>query len=325
MSDGDDAQLLADYAVCREIMFAASKNYSFASRVLPRGRLHHVEALYALLRVGDDRVDVSSGEFGSALDAINDWETRYWEAFAQGRADHPVLRAYLNTARACDIPPETMRPYFRSMREDLTITRFDTFVDVIRYMEGSALPVGRAMTHILGVRAPYTFEEALPRADSLAVAMQLSNFWRDIAEDWARGRIYLPLEDMRRFGVTEDDLGRGQVTPAFAALLEFEIARTETYYQHAQSGIKHLAVGRWGGDERPVHLSRHLARYSPPSLRRVQRSHRGYPSGEVRLHRTRFVRTVEQQPSSGLGAVSMPSRAVGNVKTGNSPYLDDHC
>lgn len=246
MSNGDDPALLADYAVCRKIMFAASKNYSFASRVLPRDRLRHVEALYALLRVGDDRVDVSPGEFGSRLAAIQDWEARYWEAFAQGRADHPVLRAYLNTARTCDIPPETMRPYFRSMQEDLTITRFDTFADVMRYMEGSALPVGRAMTYILGVRAPYTLEQTLPYADSLAIAMQLSNFWRDIAEDWARGRIYLPLEDMRRFGVTEETLGRGEVTPAFAALLEFEIARTETYYQHARSGVHQLAVGYWG-------------------------------------------------------------------------------
>ncbi len=239
-------ELAADYAACRQIMFAASKNYSFASRVLPPDKLPHVEALYALMRVGDDRVDVSATGFDSALDAIQDWETRYWDAFAQGRADHPVMRAYLHTALTYRIPPETMRPYFRAMRDDLTVTRFPTFADLLHYMEGSALPVGRALTHILGVRAPQTLAQALSHADSLATAMQLSNFWRDIAEDWARGRIYLPLEDMQRFGVAEAELSRGDVSPAFAALLQFEIARTESYYQHAYDGVSCLATGRWG-------------------------------------------------------------------------------
>ncbi|MBN2006929.1 MAG: phytoene/squalene synthase family protein, partial [Anaerolineae bacterium] len=162
------------------------------------------------------------------------------------RADHPVMRAYLHTALTCRIPPETMRPYFRAMRDDLTITRFPTFADLLYYIEGSALPVGRAMTHILGVRAPQTLEQTLPHADSLATAMQLSNFWRDIAEDWERGRIYLPLEDMQRFGVAEAELSQGGVSPAFAALLRFEIARTEPYYRYARAGVPCLATGRWG-------------------------------------------------------------------------------
>ncbi len=240
------SELAADYAICRQIMFSASKNYSFASRVLPPAKLQHIEALYALLRVGDDRVDVSSEGFNSALAAIEDWETAYWAAFTQGRADHPVMRAYHHTALTCGIPPETMRPYFRSMREDLTITRFPTFADLLHYIEGSALPVGRALVYILGVRPAYTLEQALFHADSLSTAMQLSNFWRDIAEDWERGRVYLPLEDMQRFAVTEADLLQQRVSPAFVELLTFEIARTETYYQHARAGVRCLASGRWG-------------------------------------------------------------------------------
>ncbi len=78
-------------------------------------------------------------------------------------------------------------------------------------MEGSALPVGRAMTYILGVAAPHTVAGTLPCADSLATAMQLSNFWRDVGYDYGIGRVYLPGEDMDRFGVTEDDLGAGHV------------------------------------------------------------------------------------------------------------------
>jgi phytoene synthase len=235
-----------DYAECRRVMLGASKNYSFASRFLPRSKHPHVAALYAFLRIGDDRVDVTHQGFASPLDAIADWERSYWSAFEAGRSDHPVMRAYLNTARACGIPPETMKPYFRAMKEDLTVTRFPTFGDLIHYMDGSALTVGRAMTYILGVRPPYTIAETLPHADSLSIAMQLSNFWRDIGEDWRIGRVYLPQEDLVRFGVTDADLAEARITPDFIRLLEFEFERTEGYYRHARAGIPRLQTGRWG-------------------------------------------------------------------------------
>lgn len=235
-----------DYAECRRIMFGASKNYAFASRLLPGRVLRHVEALYALLRVGDDRVDVSHQGFVSKRAAIEDWERAYWQAFETGRSDHPVLRAYLDTALTCGIPAEVMAPYFRAMKEDLTVTRFPTFADLHHYMEGSAIVVGRAMTYIVGVRPPHTVEETLPHADSLSVAMQLSNFWRDIGQDWRIGRVYIPQEDLARFAVTEADLAAGRVTPAFIALLEYEFARTEAYYRHAAIGVRNLKTGRLG-------------------------------------------------------------------------------
>jgi phytoene synthase len=227
-------------------MLGASKNYSFASRFLPGNKLHHVEALYALLRVGDDRVDVTHQGFASPLAAIEDWERTYWRAFETGRSDHPVMRAYLDTALACGIRAEVMTTYFRAMKEDLTVTRFPTFADLLHYMDGSAIPVGRGMTYILGVRQPNTIEETLTYADSLSVAMQLSNFWRDIGQDWGIGRIYIPGEDLARFRVTEGDIAAGRITPNFIALMEFEIERTEVYYRRARIGVRRLATGRWG-------------------------------------------------------------------------------
>lgn len=235
-----------DYAECRRVMTGASKNYSFASRFLPRNKLYHVEALYAFLRVGDDRVDVTHQGFSSPLAAIEDWEQTYWQAFEAGRSDHPVMRAYLNTALACGIPAEVMTAYFRAMKEDLTVTRFPAFADLLHYMEGSAIPVGRGMTYILGVRQPYAIGETLPYADSLSIAMQLSNFWRDIGQDWGIGRIYIPGEDLARFRVAEGDIAAGRITPNFIALMEFEMERTEAYYRHARIGVKRLATGRWG-------------------------------------------------------------------------------
>jgi phytoene synthase len=235
-----------DYAECRRVMLGASKNYSFASRFLPRAKQHHVEALYAFLRVGDDLVDVTHQGFASSLEAIAEWERLYLQAFDTGCSDHPIMRAYLSTALACGISRETMTAYFRAMREDLTITRFPTFSDLLHYMEGSAVTVGRGMTYILGVRPPYTLEETLPQADSLSIAMQLSNFWRDIGADWSIGRVYIPQEDLARFGVAEADLAAARVTPDFIRLLEFEFDRTEAYYRHARAGIPRLQGGRWG-------------------------------------------------------------------------------
>ena len=236
-----------DYAECRAIMRAASKNYSFASNFLPVDKLHHVEALYALMRVGDDRVDVSHEGFASPLAAIEDWEQSYWRAFETGDSPHPVMRAYLNTAVERGIPPETMAAYFRAMKEDLAITRFPTFDDLMHYMDGSAIPVGRAMTFILGVRPPYTIEDALPGADALSVAMQLSNFWRDIGEDWERiGRVYIPQDDMARFNVSENDLAARRISENFIRLIEFEIERTELYDEPARRAVTPLAAGQWG-------------------------------------------------------------------------------
>ena len=243
---GSPPSLAADYAVCRDIMQRASRNYSYASTFLPADKLHHVEALYAFLRVGDDRVDVSHEGFASPLDAIEDWERSYARAFESGESDHPVMRAYLATAIERGIPAHTMDDYFRAMRDDLTKTRFETWDDLRLYMAGSAVPVGRAMTHILGVRGPWRLADAMQGADSLSEAMQLTNFLRDVGEDWRMGRVYLPGEDMDAFGVSERDLAEARVTRDFVELMEFEMARAESLYRKARTSVPMLASGRWG-------------------------------------------------------------------------------
>lgn len=234
-----------DYAYCQSIMQVASKNYSFANRLLPADKAKHVTALYAVMRVGDDLVDVDHGEYASPQAAIEHWEHAYWHTFETGSSPHPVLRAYLNTAREFGIAPDLLSTYFRAMREDLTITRFGSFRDLVHYMEGSAVPVGRIMTHILGTHTP-DISDAYPAADALSIAMQLSNFWRDIGEDWERDRVYIPQEDLKRFGYTEDDLAQRTIDIRLARLLEFEFERTETYYASARNGVRLLASGNLG-------------------------------------------------------------------------------
>jgi phytoene synthase len=245
-SPATDLASAEDYTYCHQVMLGASNNYSFASNFLPSDKRPHVDALYAFLRIGDDRVDVSHDGFNSPLEAIEDWESVYWKAFENGDSPHPVMRAYLATALTCDIPAKTMKSYFRAMKEDLVKTRFDNFGELLHYMDGSAVPVGRAMTYILGVEAPYTYAEALQHADALSIGMQLSNFWRDIGQDWQIGRVYIPQEDMHAHGVGEADLAAGKVKPNFIELLEFEIERAEDYYNTARDGIPMLASGQWG-------------------------------------------------------------------------------
>jgi phytoene synthase len=243
---GEQAQLASreDYAHCRTIMQRASKNYSTASSYLAANILPHVEALYALMRVGDDRVDVSHQGFASPLEAIENWERLYWSAFETGDSPHPVMRAYLDTALRFGIPAEVMAAYFTAMREDLTIKRFPAFRDLMHYMDGSAIPVGRAMTYILGTRQPYRIEDAIEGADSLSIAMQLSNFWRDIGEDWRISRIYIPQEDMDAFNYSESDVASGRINSNLIDLLEYQFSRTERYYATARSRVKMLASGR---------------------------------------------------------------------------------
>jgi phytoene synthase len=234
-----------DYMVCRQVMLRASKNFSTASKYLPAEKLPHVEALYALMRVGDDRVDVSHTGFSSPSEAIDDWEATYWKAFDRMNSSDPVMRAYLDTAIKFGIPSETMTAYFRAMREDLTITRFPTFADLLYYIDGSAIPVGRAMTYILGTRQGISIDDALRGADCLSIAMQLSNFWRDIGLDWRIGRLYIPQEDMERFGYCESDLVARRINPKLIDMLEFEFERTEDYYGIARQSVKLLASGNW--------------------------------------------------------------------------------
>lgn len=280
--------LEADYAACRKIMQAASKNYSFAARFLPADKLPHVEALYALMRVGDDIVDVHyTGDAARA--AIEHFEDQYWRAFETGTSSHPVLRAYLHTAYKFDMSPELMRPYFRAMAEDLTLTRFATFDDLLHYMEGSAMPVGRAMAHILGTRTRH-IQEVYEHADALSIGMQLSNFWRDVAQDWQRGRVYIPQEDLARFGYTEQDIASGTINTNWINLMEFEIERAETYYARAREGVALLAAGRWG-----VMSALEIYRAILPAIRRNKYNVFAARSGAGRLEKMILVRRAWQQ------------------------------
>ncbi|HWC20749.1 MAG TPA: phytoene/squalene synthase family protein [Flexivirga sp.] len=229
-------ELSAAYRTCRRINALHGRSFYRATSLLPPGRRPHIWALYAVARRSDDLVDAPAAGTDPAK-SLRQWESEVMRAVSGGsEPTDPVLRALRHTVRIYDIRPRLFAEFFESMRRDLTTTRYATWDDLRTYMRGSAAVIGEMTAPILGSGPP-----GLPYAAALGEAFQLTNFIRDIAEDWQRGRIYLPLEDFRTAGCTEDDLGTcvatGTSSPALRRLVAFEIARARTLYDAAQPGL----------------------------------------------------------------------------------------
>jgi phytoene synthase len=164
--------------------------------------------------------------------ALEAWTHTFLDSLQTGHTDEPVLIAVLHTVRELGIRHDDLRAFLRSMAMDLEVKRYATYDDLYRYVYGSAAVIGAMMLPVLGSTHP----QARDRAMDLGVAFQLTNFLRDVAEDWDRDRIYLPLEDLERFGVTERDFRARRVGPSFQRLLAFEAQRTRVLYRRAEDG-----------------------------------------------------------------------------------------
>ena len=226
----------ASYARCRELNKAYGTTYYAATFVLPRVKRHHVHALYGFCRYADDIVD----ELGPApVDvrekALTDFGERFFADLDDGDSDDPVLKAVVHTVKAFSIDPDCFRRFLRSMTMDLTVATYDTFDDLLEYMDGSAAVIGEMMLPILEPSSP----AAVPHARDLGIAFQLTNFLRDVSEDLDRGRVYLPQEDVRRFGASA---GERRVSASWRELMRYEIARTREYYASADLGIPYLPL-----------------------------------------------------------------------------------
>ena len=219
------------YARCRQLNKAYGTTYYAATFALPRVKRHHVHALYGFCRYADDIVDdLGPAPVEVREKALTSFGDRFFADLDAGDSDDEVLKAVVHTVRAFRIDPECFRCFLRSMAMDLTISTYETFDDLLGYMDGSAAVIGEMMLPILEPASP----AAQPHARDLGVAFQLTNFLRDVAEDLDRGRVYIPQEDLRRFDADPD---QRRVTPQWRALMEFEIARTRDYYASADLGV----------------------------------------------------------------------------------------
>jgi phytoene synthase len=222
------------YARCRELNKRYGTTYYWSTKVLPRVKQHHVWALYAFCRYADDIVDdLGPVSVERRADALADFGNRFFLDLAAGRSDDPVLKAVVHTVKAFDIDPDCFRRFLRSMTMDLTVATYETWDDLLVYMDGSAAVIGEMMLPILEPLRP----EATTHARDLGNAFQLTNFLRDIAEDLDRNRQYVPQDDLRRFGV---DLTARRCTPEFVELMRFEIARCRELYVSADLGLAML-------------------------------------------------------------------------------------
>jgi squalene synthase HpnC len=214
----DAAPSLAEArAWCKDLAESHYENFHVATWFLPKPLIPHFHAVYAYCRVSDDLGD-EVGDRDASLALLNWWGSEL-DACYEGRARHPVFVALSETIRACSIPKEPFADLLTAFRQDQTVTRYRTMQEVLDYCRYSANPVGRLVLYICG----YADEERFKLSDATCSALQLANFWQDVRVDWKKDRVYLPQEDMQRFGVSDQTIADSVATPEFKALLKHEV------------------------------------------------------------------------------------------------------
>jgi len=214
------------YEYCIRIARSRARNFYYSFVLLSRQQRKAMCAIYAFMRHCDDLSD----ESGSSRAALDAWRKELEEALDGRFGPHPLWPAFHHTVRRFGIPHEYLHEMIEGVASDLEPRHVETFDQLYRYCYQVASVVGLTVIHIFGFDTP----SALPLAEKCGIAFQLTNILRDIREDAGRGRIYLPAEDLRRFGVSEDDLRAGNRTPEFLRLMQFETARARSYYTESQ-------------------------------------------------------------------------------------------
>ncbi len=230
-----DVDLAAAYERCRELHKSHGRTYYLATKLLPAWKRRHVHALYGFTRFADEIVDQTQ-ELPPAERAakLNEWSGQFVAGLRGEPVDDPLLPAVLHTIAVFDLEVDDFATFLRCMAMDLTENEYETYDDLLDYMEGSAAVIGTMMLPILGSRDPAAAREP---ARQLGFAFQLTNFIRDVAEDLDRGRIYLPQAHLAEFGVTRRELEQRRSTPAIKELIRYEIGIAREHYRAAAPGI----------------------------------------------------------------------------------------
>ena len=232
--------LAAAREYCRRLATSHYENFSVATWFLPKNLHEHFYAVYAYCRISDDLGD-EVGNADTSLRLLNAWEAEL-NACYDGQPRHPVFVALRETVRQCDIPKQPFADLLTAFRQDQTVTRYQSFNDLLGYCLNSANPVGRLVLYVCG----YRDQERQQLSDHTCTALQLANFWQDVTVDYKKGRVYLPLEDVYRFGVTETQIAERHFDDNFRTLMKFEVDRAHEWFARglplASKLDKHLAV-----------------------------------------------------------------------------------
>ena len=210
---------------CRRLARSHYENFSVASWFLPERLRQHFFNVYAYCRISDDLGD-EVGDTAASLQLLDEWETEL-NACYDGHPRHPVFVALAETVRKFEIPTHEFADLLTAFRQDQSVTRYETFHDLLGYCRYSANPVGHLVLYLCG----YRDSERQLLSDYTCTALQVANFWQDVSVDFAKGRIYLPLEDLRRFGVSETEIRDGENTAAFREMIKFEVERAREWFR----------------------------------------------------------------------------------------------
>jgi len=200
------------------------ENFSVATWFLPGRLRQHFCNVYSYCRISDDLGD-EVGDTGAALALLDQWEAEL-NACYDGHPKHPVFVALAETVETFKIPKHEFSDLLRAFRQDQTVTRYESFDDLLGYCRYSANPVGHLVLYLCG----YSDAERQQLSDFTCTALQLANFWQDVSVDYAKGRIYLPIESLRRFGMSEEDIASNRNTQAFREMMKFEVERARQWF-----------------------------------------------------------------------------------------------
>ena len=233
-----DLRLRESYAECKRLNALHGKTYYLATLLLPKAKRPFVHALYGFARYADEIVDdlASTLTPQEKAEVLSKWSSGVLAGLQNGTSEDPVGRALVDTAKRFKIPHQHFIDFLHSMEMDLTVTQYQSYEDLLEYVYGSAAVIGLEMVPVLG----YSDDAAFESAKKLGIAFQLANFIRDVGEDLERGRIYLPLDELARFGVTRELLEKRVLTPEIIEALKFQIARVRQLQLEAAPGIAML-------------------------------------------------------------------------------------
>jgi squalene synthase HpnC len=217
---------------------ARHENFPVASVLLPRRVRSHLLALYGFARLVDDVGDEAPGDRMALLDALERDLEQVWD----GAPRHPLIARVQPTVADFGLPIEPFRGLIEANRRDQLIHRYDTFEQLLDYCALSAATIGELVLRIFGVATP----DRLALSNRVCSALQLVEHWQDVAEDYGNGRIYLPAEDLRRFGVREQDLAAPTAGAALRRLMAFEVERTRSLLRTAGPPLARSLRGRCG-------------------------------------------------------------------------------
>ncbi len=229
------------YAVCRAIAHKHGANFSVGFRFLPRAKRRAVYAAYAVCRWADDIADepqilnnerqgvIENPTEADRLESLDAWQRELDAAYA-GRPSHPITIALADALGSFAIPESAFIALIDGCRQDMVKTRYETFDELLHYCELVAASISDISLPIFG----YKTDAALQHGRDLSTALQLTNVTRDVGDDLSRNRVYLPQEELRRFGVTEAELFQRAENDRVRALIEFQIARAESYFRAAE-------------------------------------------------------------------------------------------